>query len=151
MGVAAARPSAEPVPPSMGMEKTEAKMMSAAYEIDPRLVQPSVVATKSSTRATNLPGEEERPSIFIRDSCERKIVKRDRGEREPTQGSMFSAGHEPTQDSAFGESFESTQSCAFSVGHEPIQDNAFSEGASQPKPTSRIGEAGARSPRVRRR
>ena len=39
-----------------------------------------------------------------------KIVKRGRGEREPTQGSMFNAGHEPTQDIAFGEGFESTQS-----------------------------------------
>ena len=36
-----------------------------------------------------------------------KIVKRGRGEREPIQGSMFSAGHEPNQDSAFGEGFES--------------------------------------------
>ena len=31
-----------------------------------------------------------------------EIVKRSRGERDPTQGSMFSAVHEPTQDSAFG-------------------------------------------------
>ena len=57
-----------------------------------------------------------------------KIVKRSRGEREPTQGSMFSAGHEPTQDSAFGEGFESTQSSALGVGHEPTQDSAFGEG-----------------------
>ena len=41
---------------------------------------------------------------------------------------MFSAGHEPTQDSAFGERFESTQSSAFGVGHEPTQDSAFGEG-----------------------
>ena len=46
--------------------------------------------------------------------CE-KIVKCGRGDREPTQGSMFSAGHEPTQDSALG------------VGHEPTQDSAFGE------------------------
>ena len=31
-----------------------------------------------------------------------KIVKFDRGEGDPTPGSMFSAGHEPGQDSAFG-------------------------------------------------
>ena len=49
MGVAAARASAEPVPPSMGMAKTEAKTVSAAGEIDPRPVQPSVVATEAET------------------------------------------------------------------------------------------------------
>ena len=51
MGVAAARASAEPVPPSMGMAKTEAKTVSAAGEIDPRPVQPSVVVTEAETRA----------------------------------------------------------------------------------------------------
>ena len=61
MGVAAARASAEPVPPSMGMAKTEAKTVSAAGEIDPRPVQPSVVTTEAGTRATNLPGEAESP------------------------------------------------------------------------------------------
>ena len=69
MGVAAARPSAEPVPPPMGMEKTEAKTVSAAGEINPRPIQPSVMATEAETRATNLPGEAERPQIFIRGSC----------------------------------------------------------------------------------
>ena len=72
VGVAAARASAEPVPPSMGMAKTEAKTVSAAGEIGPRPVQPSVVATKAETRATNLPGGAERPSIFIHGSCVRK-------------------------------------------------------------------------------
>ena len=57
-----------------------------------------------------------------------KIVKCGRGEREPTQGSMFSVGREPTQDRAFGEGFESTQSSAFGVGHEPTQDSAVGEG-----------------------
>ena len=38
MGVAAARASAEPVSPSIGMAKTEAKTVSAAGEIDPRPV-----------------------------------------------------------------------------------------------------------------
>ena len=69
MGVAAARASAEPVPPSMGMAITEAKTVSAAGEIDPRPVQPSVVVTEAEMRATNLPGEAERPSILIRGSC----------------------------------------------------------------------------------
>ena len=34
------------------------------------------------------------------------------------------------------------------MGHRPSQDSAFGEGASPPKPTSGIGEEGARSPRV---
>ena len=72
MGVAAARASAEPVPPSMSMAKTEAKTVSAAGDMDPRLVQPSVVATEAETRATNLPGGAERPSTLIRGSCVRK-------------------------------------------------------------------------------
>ena len=57
MGAAAARASAEPVPPSIGMAKTEAKTVSAEDEIDLRPVQPSVVATEAETRATNLPWE----------------------------------------------------------------------------------------------
>ena len=56
----------------MGMAKTEAKTVSAAGEIDPRPVQHSVVATEAETRATNFPGETERPSIPIRGSCARK-------------------------------------------------------------------------------
>ena len=74
MGVAAARASAEPVMRSMGMAKPEAKTVSATGEIDPRPVQPSVVATEADTRATNLPGEAERPSILIRGSCVRKSL-----------------------------------------------------------------------------
>ena len=69
MGVAAVRASAEPVPTLMGMAKVEAKTVSAAGEIDLRPVQPSVVATVAETRATNLPGGAERPSILIRGSC----------------------------------------------------------------------------------
>ena len=38
-----------------------------------------------------------------------KIVKFGRGEGEPIQDSMFSAGHEPTQGNAFGVGHESTQ------------------------------------------
>ena len=72
MSVSAARAFAGPVPPSMGMAKTEAKTVSAAGEIDPRPIQPSVVATEAETRTTNLPGEAERPSILIRSSCVRK-------------------------------------------------------------------------------
>ena len=41
---------------------------------------------------------------------------------------MFSVGHEPTQDSAFGEGFESIQRSSFGVEHEPTQDSAFGEG-----------------------
>ena len=69
MIVAAARASAEPVPPSMGMAKTEAKTVSAAGKIDPRPVQLSAVATGAERRATNPPGGAERPSTLIRGSC----------------------------------------------------------------------------------
>ena len=64
---------------------------------------------------------------------------------------MFTAGHEPTQDSAFDEGFESSQSCAFGVGHEPTHNSVFGEGASPPKQIPGNGEEGARSPRVRRK
>ena len=47
MSVAAARASAESVPPSMGMAKPKAKTVSAAGEIDPRPVQPSEVAMEA--------------------------------------------------------------------------------------------------------
>ena len=72
MGVAAAEASAEPVSPSVSMAKTEAKTVSSAGEIDPRPVQPSLVATEAETRAMNLPEGAERPSILIRGSCVRK-------------------------------------------------------------------------------
>ena len=72
MGVAAARSSAEPVPPSVGMANTEAKTVSAAGDIDPRPVQPSLVATEAETLATNLPGGAERPLILVRGSYVRK-------------------------------------------------------------------------------
>ena len=49
MVVAAAGASAEPVPHSMGMAKTEAKTVSAAGKFDPRPVQPSVVVTEAET------------------------------------------------------------------------------------------------------
>ena len=71
MGVAAARGSADPAPPSMGMAKTEAKTVSVAGEIDSRPVQPS--ATEAETRATNVPRGAERPSILIRGSCVPKL------------------------------------------------------------------------------
>ena len=41
---------------------------------------------------------------------------------------MISAGHEPTQESVFGEGFESNQSSAFGLGHEPTQESVFGEG-----------------------
>ena len=73
------------------------------------------------------PGNQKgRQSLYVSRVC-LKIVKCGKGEGEPTHGSMFSAGHEPTQESAFGEGFESTESSAFDVGHEPTQDSAFSE------------------------
>ena len=65
MGVAAARASAEPVPPSTGRAKLKAETVSAAGEIDPRPVQLPAVATDAETRATNLPGGAERPLILI--------------------------------------------------------------------------------------
>ena len=57
MGVAAARAFAQPVPPSMGMAKTEAQTASAAGEIDPRPVQPSVVRRRQKHERRISPGE----------------------------------------------------------------------------------------------
>ena len=66
MGVAAARAFTETVPPSMGMAKTEAKTVSAAGEIDPRPVQPSVVATEAETRRRIFPGKKKsRQSLCV--------------------------------------------------------------------------------------
>ena len=72
-----------------------------------------------------------------------KIVKCGRGEREPTQDSMFSAGHEPTQDSAFGAGHESTQGSAFGAGHEPTHSNPWDrrEGSAQPAGPSEVDTA----------
>ena len=56
----------------MSMGKTEAKTVLAAGEIDLRPVQPSAVATEAETRAMNLPGGAEPPSILIRGSRVRK-------------------------------------------------------------------------------
>ena len=63
-------------------------------------------------------------------------MKCGRGEREPTQGSMFSAGHEPTQDSAFGEGHESTQSSAFGVGRESTQTDPWDRRGGSEQPAS---------------
>ena len=71
MGVAAARASAEPEPHSMDMAKPEAKTVSGACDIHPRPAQPSVAANEAETRATNIPGGTERPSIHISGSCVR--------------------------------------------------------------------------------
>ena len=127
MGVAAARAFAEPVPPSTGMAKPEAKTVSAAGEIDPRPVQNSVVATGAETRANKSPRGSRKAVNPYTWLVRAKLVKCGRVGRESTQGSMFSAGHEPTQDGAFG------------------------EGTSPPRQTPGIGEEGARSPRVLRR
>ena len=70
--VAAASASAEPVPSSVGMAKTEGKSVSASEKIDPLPVQPTAVATEAETRATSLPGGAERSSILIWGSCVRK-------------------------------------------------------------------------------
>ena len=52
--VAAAVASAEPVPPSEGTAKTEARAVSAAGNTSPRPGRQSSVATAAVTRATNL-------------------------------------------------------------------------------------------------
>ena len=74
MGVAAARVSAELVPASMSMAKPEAKTVSAASEMDPRAVQPSVGATEAETRTTKILGGAERPSIYTR-VCENREMR----------------------------------------------------------------------------
>ena len=46
---------------------------------------------------------------------------------------MFSAGYEPTQDSAFDEGHESTQGSAFGAGHEYAQTDRWDgQGSAQP-------------------
>ena len=70
--VAAARASAEPTPPLTGMAKPGAKRVSTEGEIEPRPVQSSAIVTEAETRAMNLPGGAERPSILIRGLCVRK-------------------------------------------------------------------------------
>ena len=54
-----------------------------------------------------------------------KIVKCGRGEKELTQDSMFSAGHEP---GAFGEGHEFTKGSALGAGHAFAQSIAFGAG-----------------------
>ena len=68
------------------------------------------------------------------------------GEREPTQGSVFSAGHQLTQNSAFGEEFESTQSSAFGVGHKPTQDSVFGEGRESTQTHPWVRQGGSAQP-----
>ena len=93
MVVAAGRGSAEPgLPP---IKKTEAKTMSAAEEIDTRLVLSLAVMTEAGTRATALPREQKgRQSLYVDFVCE-KIVKTGEGEAGSTQDSMCSVGHAP--------------------------------------------------------
>ena len=111
----------------MGMSETEAKTVSAAGEIDPWPVQPSVVATKAETRATNIPGEAEKPSILFRGSCVRNSLNAVAVRGNPSKA-------------------------ACSVrGTSPLKTVLLARGASPPKPTPGIGEEGARSPLVRRR
>ena len=64
MGVAAARAFAEPVPPSMGMAKTEAKTVSAA----------GAIGSGDGGRNTGNepPRGSRKPSILIRGLCVRK-------------------------------------------------------------------------------
>ena len=146
MGVAAAKASAEPMPPSMGMKETETKTVSVAGEIDPRPVQPSAVATEAEPQAKDLPGggrkavnpykwhvcenivkvgevmrgSPPKTACSVRGTSPPKAVLSARGAgHEPTQGSAFGAGHERTQGSAFGAGHEPTQSSAFGARHEP--------------------------------
>ena len=55
-----------------GYGKNQTKTVSAAGEIDPQPVQPSLVAMKAETRPANFPGKAERSPILIRGSCVRK-------------------------------------------------------------------------------
>ena len=72
MDVASGRVSAESVPPSMGMATLEAKTVSAAGEIDPRPVEPFVVAVEAEKQSTNFLVEDEKLPILIRGPCGRK-------------------------------------------------------------------------------
>ena len=67
--VAAARASAEPVPPLEGTAKTEAKAVSAAGKKSQRPGRQSSVVTAAVARAMNLPEGAETSSILIRGPC----------------------------------------------------------------------------------
>ena len=56
----------------MGMATLEAKTVSAAGEIDPRPVEPFVVAVEAEKQSTNFLVEDEKLPILIRGPCGRK-------------------------------------------------------------------------------
>ena len=72
MGVAAATAFVEHVLTPMGVADIEARTVPAAYKINPRLVEPSLVATEAEIRTTNPPVGAENTSIVIRCSWVRK-------------------------------------------------------------------------------
>ena len=150
MGVAAARASAEPVPPSMGMANTKAKTVSAQAKSTRGWysLRSGDGGRKTSDASPGGSRKAVNPHTWL--VCA-KIVKCGRGGGEPTQDSMFSPGHEPTQDSAFGDGHESIQGSAFGPGTSPPKAVLSVWGTSPPKLTPGIGEERARSPPVRRR
>ena len=93
--VAAARASAEPVPPSEGTAKTEAKAMSAEGKISPRPGRQSSVVTAAVTRATKLPEGTERSSILIRGPCARKPRISEEAKGSPSKTAISGCGTNP--------------------------------------------------------
>ena len=138
MGVTAARASAEPVPPTMGMAETK-KTVSPAGEIDTRPVQPLMVATEAGTQATNRPGGAEIPLILIRGSCERKSLNTVEVRGSPPKAACSVRGTSPPK-TVLSPRRTSPSKAVRSVRR-----------TGPPKPTPGIGEERARSPSARRR
>ena len=76
MGVAAATAFVEHVLTPMGVADIEARTVPAAYKINPRPVEPSVVATEAEIRTTNPPvGEKRRQSLYVAHGYENDEVR----------------------------------------------------------------------------
>ena len=93
--VAAAGAPAEPVPPSKGTGKTEAKAVSAAGKNAPRPGHRSTVMTAADTRAMNLPEGAERSSMLRRGTCAQKSCKSEEAKENPPKTRAVGAGHQP--------------------------------------------------------
>ena len=149
MGVAAARVSAESMPPSMGMAKTETKTVSAAGETDPRPVQPSAVPTEANTSDESTRGSRMAVNSYTWLVCV-KIVKYGRAKKN-TQDSMVNPGHDPTQDSDFARGTSPLKEVLSVRGASLPKEVLSVRGTSPTKPTPGISDERARSPPARRR
>ena len=84
--------SAETSLATVGTAKTEAKSLSVAREAHPRPGELSTVVADAEARAANLLGSRKVVKPHTWPVCA-KIVKVGSGERKPTPGITFGAGH----------------------------------------------------------